>query len=94
MLVFSSQNCELLPVSDLTLPPPPFPSVNKQTVYSATCTQCVRGGGVWVSGPAAKSIYLDDYILHCILRVLSFYGSPYTKNIIILFLQAVWATGS
>jgi hypothetical protein len=57
MLVFSTQLCELLPLSllfsVLTLPPSPLPF---------TRIQCARGGGVWGSEPqtdtpAAKSLY-------------------------------------
>jgi hypothetical protein len=47
MLVFSTQPCELLPLSLLTgstPPPTPLSCVNKYVVYTY-CVQCVRGGG-------------------------------------------------
>ncbi len=86
MLAFSTQFCELLPLSpSLWFNSPPHPCVNKYT------TVCTDGGNVWGSWPqtdktpAAKSLYrsiliyfLDDNILHCLLWVLSFYGHNVT----------------
>jgi hypothetical protein len=50
MLVFSTQLCELLPLSGSTLPPTPLPCVSKYTVFTYT-VQCVWGGGVGFWAP-------------------------------------------
>ncbi len=63
-----------------SISPPPPPCVNNYTVY--TYTVCWERGGIEFRASdrktrAAKSvdgsIFLDDDILHCLLRVLSFY---------------------
>jgi hypothetical protein len=45
-------------LSGSTLPPSPLPYVNKYTV----CRQCVRGGGVWGSGPQTDKHLLQSPI--------------------------------
>jgi hypothetical protein len=72
MMVFSTQLCELLPLSSSlwfkSAPPPHLPCVNKYTVYT-----CVRGGLYWVLGLRQMNTsrkvslqvnFLDDNILH------------------------------
>ncbi len=81
MLVFSTQLCELLPLSPsfwFNPPSPPLlPCVNKYIVY--TYTMCKTGGKLWGSGPQTdkhppqshlKVKFLDDDILHCLLDSL------------------------
>ncbi len=82
MLVFSTRLCELLLLSPslwFTSPSSPLPCVNK---YTVTRIQCVRGCG---GGPGPRTDkhlpqslftgqFLEDDILHCLLRVLSFFG--------------------
>jgi hypothetical protein len=81
LLIFSTQLCELLPLSGSTLPPTPLPCVSKYTVFTYT-VQCVRGGGVGFWAPRHINTcprvplqvnFLDD-ILHCFLWVLFFYA--------------------
>ncbi len=86
MLVFrpSFVNCCLLTFCLIQLSPPPsLPYVNKYTVY--TYSVC-SGGGYGVLGLRQINIcrevpllvnFLDDNILHCLLWVLSFFGTQY-----------------
>ncbi len=85
-----SQSCWYFrPSLWINSPPSPFP-VWISILY--TRIQCVCGGGgmgFWASDrkrPAAKyfygSIFLDADILHCLLRVLYFYG--YSTRIMLL----------
>ncbi len=66
-------------------PPPPFP-VWISILY--TRIQCERGGGYGVLGLRQVNTcrevplqvnFIDDDILHCLLRVLSFYGCSKTR---------------
>ncbi len=85
MFVFSTQLCKLLPLSPslwLSFPLPPFP-VWISILY--TRIHSVRGGGsmgFWDSGlrqlntcskVTTQVNFLDNDILNCLLRVLSFY---------------------
>jgi hypothetical protein len=75
MLVFSTQLCELLPSNLLYgSPPPPLPSVNKNTVY--TYTVCKGRGYGFLEGrgpqtdkhlpqsPFTGKLFLDNDIWH------------------------------
>jgi hypothetical protein len=76
-------NCFSSPLfSGSTLPLLSLPRVRVSILY--TRIQCVRGGGVWCSGPQTDQHmpqsrvytgqFLDDDTLHCLLCALSFYG--------------------